>query len=391
MPESKDAHDLFVAHEVYPDARAIFSWKAESLASIMASSLVVLDTNALLLPYTVGAKSLSEIKDKFRALASQDRLRIPGQVAREFARNRPARLADLYKEIGIAKSKAAPLNVGNYPLLDGMEAYKQARTIEGEINALIRDYQRALATVLDDIRQWDWNDPLSELYREIFTPDIIVEPELEQSDIKNDLAYRQKNKIPPGYKDSSKEDDGIGDLLIWTTMLHLGATTSQSLLFVSGEKKADWWHRSGGEPLYPRHELVDEYRRASDGGSFHIATLSELLNLVGASADVIEEVRQEEADEEEWPDEATPITVNMLREDWPLIRSRVEKANRRTASLLQPVWPLSVDDGQVMLTSPYEFHRDRLNQPEVGSVVEHVLSQLYNQDVSIWVVSDVPF
>jgi hypothetical protein len=63
---------------------------------------------------------------------------------------------------------------------------------------------------------------------------------------------------------------------------------------VSIDEKPDWWYQSEKQPLYPRYELVDEFRRASNQQSFHIVTLSRFLELYGASQDVVEEVRREE-------------------------------------------------------------------------------------------------
>ncbi len=79
-----------------------------------ASCIIVLDTSVLLLPYVVGAKSLTDIGDTFRSLASEGRLVVPGQVAREFAQNRPTKLGEVFKQLLDKKSKAVRLDVGSY-------------------------------------------------------------------------------------------------------------------------------------------------------------------------------------------------------------------------------------------------------------------------------------
>ena len=83
-------------------------------------------------------------------------------------------------------------------------------------------------------------------------------------------------------------------MLIWRTILEIGKTRKLPLIFVSDDQKADWWHQSEGLPLYPRFELVDEYRRHSGGQSFHMMTFSAFLEIVGASKTLVEEVRKEE-------------------------------------------------------------------------------------------------
>ena len=67
-----------------------------------------------------------------------------------------------------------------------------------------------------------------------------------------------------------------------------------SFFFVSRDEKADWQLRSKGHALYPRYELVDEFRRHSEGQTFHIVKLSYFLELFGASEKVIKQVQKEE-------------------------------------------------------------------------------------------------
>ena len=54
-----------------------------------STALVVLDTNVLLAPYRTSTGALGEIAKVYGMLQKERRLLVPGQVAREFARNRP--------------------------------------------------------------------------------------------------------------------------------------------------------------------------------------------------------------------------------------------------------------------------------------------------------------
>jgi hypothetical protein len=83
-------------------------------------------------------------------------------------------------------------------------------------------------------------------------------------------------------------------LLIWYTILEIGRSRKLDVVFVSGDEKADWWHQSENMPLYPRFELVDEFRRASDGRTIFLLSFANLLERFGAPSQVINEVRQEE-------------------------------------------------------------------------------------------------
>jgi hypothetical protein len=61
--------------------------------------------------------------------------------------------------------------------------------------------------------------------------------------------------------------------------------------------------------------------------------------------------------------------------------------NRRIEALLQQVGPAAVNGSQVVLESPYEFHRNRVNSDEVRNVVEDVLTRLLGQKVTVTCVS----
>ena len=166
---------------------------------------------------------------------------------------------------------------------------------EHEISEALRKYREIIRSLLETVEGWHWDDPVSTIYREFFKDSIVVNPEFEREDLLLDLKYRQEHRIPPGYKDAGNEHSGIGDLLIWKTLLRLGEQEKRNLVFVSGDEKSDWRYRSENTALYPRFELVDEYRRASDGKSLLIISFAELLKHFGAPATVIAEVEKEEA------------------------------------------------------------------------------------------------
>jgi hypothetical protein len=294
----KEDVDIFIANDVYPDPLQIFNSKFKTREEIKNDCFIVLDTNALLLPYTTSKATLEGIKKTYTKLISEKRLIVPGQVAREFAKNRAIKLGELYQNISDRRDNIKlPKQDDFYPLLGNLDIYKQAIELENELHKARKLYSKKVTEILEHIKQWNWNDPVSCLYTDLFSQEVILDLEIEGSKkekIKADLKRRDLHKIPPGYKDSSKVDKGIGDLLIWQTILEIGEIHKKSVIFVSGEEKPDWWHRSNDQKLYPRYELVEEFRRGSEGQSFYMINLAELLELYGATEEVVEEVKQEE-------------------------------------------------------------------------------------------------
>lgn len=65
---------------------------------------------------------------------------------------------------------------------------------------------------------------------------------------------------------------------------------------MTGDDKSDWWHRANNAPFHPRTELVEEFRRASDGKTFHMVSLAELLELFNADEASVREVQKKETD-----------------------------------------------------------------------------------------------
>lgn len=293
MSETKpEAVDVFVANRTYPDGKGLFYDGYRSLDEVRDTCVVVLDTNALLVPYNISKNSLSQISSTYAPLVDAGRLVIPGQVAREFAKNRPTKIAEIFQALS-RKRNLACLDRGPYPLLEGTPSYERLRELENQIDALIGQYRKAIGDLLTDIRSWNWDDPVSKLYSHLF-PNAVLDLALDEDEVLKRLWYLHANKLPPGYKDAAKDDLGVGDLLVWQAVVHVAKERKQAVVFVSGDSKADWFYRSENQPLFPRFELVDEIRRVLEGNSLHIVPFSTFLELFGANAETVGEVRKEE-------------------------------------------------------------------------------------------------
>ena len=83
----------------------IFTERLRPLEELKNECCVILDTNALLLPYTISQASLDEIIRVYSLLVKEERLIIPGQVVREFTENRPGKISDLHQKLLRKKSE----------------------------------------------------------------------------------------------------------------------------------------------------------------------------------------------------------------------------------------------------------------------------------------------
>lgn len=285
---------VFLAEALLPDAASAFALQKKPVGTALQDADVVLDTNVLLLPYRTGASSLKQIVSALTTLRDGGRLFVPGRVAREFARLRPTKLGELLQALLDQSSRVVAPAEPTYPLLEDLAEYRALAEAVNRLETARKDYTRAVGSLRDKILSWEGTDPVNSAYSQLFTSPCIRDPAIDKSEILKELKRRVEHEIPPGYKDASKSDGGVGDLLIWLTILDLARERKKSLVFVTGEEKADWQHRTGGRGVVPRFELVDEYRRASEGEDLYIIQMSELLELLKVKDSTIAEIKQEE-------------------------------------------------------------------------------------------------
>jgi rRNA-processing protein FCF1 len=283
--------DPLLLAKVFPEAYAVFSFRPKTLDEVFSTAVFILDTNALLVPYSLGKTSLDEIGKRYEELIAAKRLAVPAHVAREFANQRAEKIKNIYSALSRARNQSRPRT--DYPVLVQMADHTELAKAEKAVDAVLATRNEALDRLLAQIRSWRWDDPVSELYRRSFTAEVVVESEFK--DARADAKERLDGRIPPGYKDAGKPVNASGDVLAWHSVLELGKKRPEAdVIFISGDEKNDWFYRSEGTPLYPRFELTDEYRRASRGGSFHIMTFADFLKRSNAPAAVVDEVRVQE-------------------------------------------------------------------------------------------------
>jgi len=283
----------FSKKDKYPSPAQAFGFSLKSIPEIKEECLFVLDANVLLLPFTTDVKNLEAIQNVYKNLADRDKLFLPAQAVREYLDNRAQKLADINEALS-KKSNQSFNYVGAHPLLGGLDKYKEVLEQERVLKAAMKDYQAKIRETLEAVQAWGWDDPVSKMYQEVLVDRVLNDDYLDLDKVSADLKRRNELNIPPGYKDKSKQENAAGDLLIWHELLNLAKGKESHVVFVSGDEKADWWHQSGRNPLYPRFELVDEFREETDGKSFHIISLSKLLALFETDDEVVNSIKESE-------------------------------------------------------------------------------------------------
>jgi hypothetical protein len=286
--------DVFALERIFPSVENLF--EPHIAGSIDSSdSLVALDTNALLLPYSFKAGNLKALREVYKKISAQKRLFLPDRVVREFTKLRDQKLSEIIQALQDRKSQGQPAEMP--PLLDNAKSFPEVTSSRENLDSARAKYISAIDKLIGEIKGWRGDDPIVKIYSEVFGQESVVTlpyDEAAKEEYLTDWDWRLENKVPPGYKDQSKDDDGIGDYLIWRSLLALGKKQKKNLAFVTGEQKADWFVRSGKSGVFPRPELLAEYRRESEGKTLRLLTLYQLLEEMDAPPAVVASVKEAE-------------------------------------------------------------------------------------------------
>lgn len=294
MADTADSAKFSYLH-IFPDPYQTLHSTLTPLDDCLQNSLVVLDTNVLLFPFKTGPHALDEIEKALNQLKNEGRLLIPQHALREYLANRPHKIKEFYDQLHKQRNKDYSIpSVAK--LIEKVASYHELKAAENGFRDELERLRNAIASAIDEVRQWTTNDPVSQAYRRIFTPEIIIGLRQDIQSLEKEHRERNAQSIPPGYKDSGKTTNSMGDFLIWKTILEIAiGQPGRNLILVSGEEKSDWVYRGSNEILYAREELIEEFRRASAGGTFHLIDFATLLRYLKASDKAVAEVKLEEA------------------------------------------------------------------------------------------------
>ncbi|WP_242117868.1 PIN domain-containing protein [Sphingomonas lacusdianchii] len=292
-PGVGDQGDMFELERRYTDLSAIFKSFAGGRASDK-NVLIALDTNVLLLPYNVKSKGISDLSKVFEKLAAEKRIFIPGRVAREFANNREAKLSEIIKSLRDGSSRINDLSISLPPVLELIDEGKALSDAILKLQEAKRDLKKPLDAAISKLQDWAGTDPVTEMYGRVFTPANIIENNHSHEEIAKMWADRRAKRVPPGYKDSTKEDTGIGDFLIWDTIMQVSRERKMDVIFITGEEKADWFVKISSKPDYPRPELLHEFHVKTGGQKIRIMPLHEVLKELSVPLQLVIDIQEAE-------------------------------------------------------------------------------------------------
>lgn len=244
-----------------------FNWyfplSEDEINSIWKNGLLTVDANVLLDLYRYHESTRNTLISSLKEF--NGRLWLSNQAAEEFVRNRSKVIVSSEKTFKHAKDEVEKLQ-GN--LESTVAQLKGNRIIPAEVaDSLIDAINPAIDSALEKITNskdsyptYLKDDPILDDLTEMFK-DAVGEgfSEDELPALKECAEERRKNEVPPGYLDGGKDGDRpYGDFFLWRQILLHSKNKNTPIIFVTSERKTDWWETISGKTIGPRPELLRE-------------------------------------------------------------------------------------------------------------------------------------
>ena len=217
----------------------------------------IFDTNILLNLYRYSIDTRNTLIEIMEQI--DDRIWIPYQVGFEYHTKRISVIEEQKKAYDQIKKKLTDFqNEIEDELLklcnSGRHPYINCDDFLSELTTAIKDFFVDLDEKKEKHPELLDNDPIRNKLTKLFTGRICdqLDPN-EKEKVINQGEDRYKKQIPPGFK-----DDGFGDLLIWFEMINHAKKRNKSIIFVTDDRKEDWWLKYHGKTIGPRPEIIKE-------------------------------------------------------------------------------------------------------------------------------------
>lgn len=285
----------------------------EESKRIWENGIIVVDTNILLNLYRYSSETSNDVLGVLEHL--KNRLWLPYQVCLEYHENRLDRFYENWNASETIKEKLKSLAIE----LNKFAKDKFSRNPFVKVDELEKVVHRSVLGI--SLKLDKWKSPVSDFVNndEILNKVTLLFNgkigddfnEQQLKDIYKEGETRYKEKCPPGYKDNTPEKRAkclrnvFGDLIVWKQVIAQAKEQNKDVVFISDDQKEDWWVDWKGNRIYPRPELIREFRKESEGHRIIFYTQTQFLSyahniLNFSTADsTIKEIVAVEADKEQ--------------------------------------------------------------------------------------------
>jgi hypothetical protein len=321
----------------------------EEFAEMWRLCVFAFDANMLLNIY----RYTPETQEKFFAILERlkERIWIPHQAASEYFKRRED---VIHSQLEVYDEVAAKLDADLEKLAKQLEErYRRHPSIK--IGSVVEQIKTALAQAKNSLESdkekhpdFSDSDPLCEKVVKLFdgkTGGGFSDVELAK--IYEEAEERFKILRPPGFSDAKNKGvpEKYGDVVIWFELIEHAKTEKKPMVFVTDDRKEDWWVKKSGKTISARLELLEEFQKKTNT-SIHIYQSEQFIEFAFKFFDVedaqaavveVQEVRrQDEAQEAKRNTsfERVDSPKAVYRAVPPSNLSAIEEAVARVASLV---------------------------------------------------------
>lgn len=374
---------------------------ASSFEEALPKALIIFDTNVLLNFYELGPDTRTRL---FSALNQiRDSCWLPYHVALEFHRNRLGKVEQALQIHRDAVVKFRQDVTALTVLLEKQDVLKHDARTEGFVKPF-KEAAEALAAHADEagskLPQRSHDDPVNDALADIFDGRVGPSPTQEEINKYNEEGRRRaEHKHPPGVTDGQKAGERFldrdvaylgerGDLYIWKQILqHLKQVDQKRfLVFVTDERKADWWAKNGKAVVGPAPELCQELAICCPGWHLRMYSsarffqhLSETRG-VDLNSDDLQDIR-DAGQAQTTPSVTRSHAANRL---WRLVQTLKARANVNVESYRQWAAMLAGQTDECVFVNPdndqegflFFWHHKSTTDPQLARLTLVALTNL---------------
>lgn len=268
------------------------------------------DANMLLNIY----RYTPETQGKFFAILERlkERIWIPHQAASEYFKRRED---VIYSQLRVYDDVAVKLDADLEKLAKQLEeSYRWHPSIK--IESVVKHIKTALAQAKKSLERdkekhpnFSDSDPLCERVVELFDGKTGARfSDTELAKIYEEAEERFKILRPPGFSDAKNKGipEKYGDVVIWFELIEHAKSEKKPLVFVTDDRKEDWWVKKSGKTISARPELLEEFQKKTNT-SIYIYQSEQFIEYAfkffevedaQAAVEEVQEVRRQDEEQE---------------------------------------------------------------------------------------------
>ena len=256
------------------------------IKALWKDATFVFDTNVLLDIYRSQPETRKLLLETLRSLENKSWL--PHRVAYEFRRNRRSVIAEANfnltelrtifdKNFGdfITSLENNLNNIRNFPV-------DEIQKISDSYKSANQKNKETIEEIIAEFPKFNEHDEILETIKHIYSSNVgsaYSSDEMEKTI--NEGKERIQKNIPPALTDTAKDsdEDQLGDFIIWKQIIDYSCKNKKNIIFVTSEKKSDWWVKERGRRLGLPYILLEEFSMKTNSQKIHMYHVTQFLQM----------------------------------------------------------------------------------------------------------------